>query len=567
MTDKVFPVYANAEKEVGASLERADGSLAEAKLYDMLHEQLPPDWSFIWGVQLGVHEYDFLVLVPGKGIVNVECKGYGYKHLPNHKFLWKNKKTGEDEIKDLMGQAAGAAKYYIEYLRRCLFGMGYQWGLMGYCVVFPLDEHENVVFSGLPIYRASDCDPRKKGLVKIIEESLDRAKDNLIRRFGVPNPALLSIENAERIWHFWMQNDDEVEHPRAIVKIDLQDFKSHMKNLLTVCQLDVMQWIEQASKRHILVEGTAGTGKSIIARYAAGKLEGENLYVCFNRLLAGYTKLILPENSHVKISHFHKLDELLLGTRLSLKKSKEEDDSSYWKRFDQEMLKAARNLPPTGRIKFDNIIVDEAQDLTEEQIRFLLRFCKTHGKFLLFSDLEQTLYPERLTADRLKKLLPDIEKRPLTVNLRNTKHVAAYCKGLMPTDSSVAKTEVILIGPEVVKKKISRENINKFLHDEVLSLYNPEDIAVLSPIHELLLYVTSACGTTFCGPDESNTKTEKNLVAWISGKNAWKSTTSSFKGLEAMAVVHLIPADYSYVDKLYVGGSRALHRLYVLEVE
>ena len=41
MTDKVFPVYTNAEKEVGASLERADGSFAEAKLYDMLRKQLP----------------------------------------------------------------------------------------------------------------------------------------------------------------------------------------------------------------------------------------------------------------------------------------------------------------------------------------------------------------------------------------------------------------------------------------------------------------------------------------------------------------------------------------------
>ena len=95
MTNNVFPLYENAEKEVGASIERADGSLAEARLYDMLRQQLPEDWSFLWGLQLGVHEYDFLVLVPGWGIVNVECKGYGYEHLPTHKFNWKNKITGK----------------------------------------------------------------------------------------------------------------------------------------------------------------------------------------------------------------------------------------------------------------------------------------------------------------------------------------------------------------------------------------------------------------------------------------------------------------------------------------
>ena len=75
MTEKAFPFHIDAIKERGASLAKADGSYAEALLYNMLREQLPPEWSFIAGVQLGAHEYDFLVMVPGRGIVNVECKG------------------------------------------------------------------------------------------------------------------------------------------------------------------------------------------------------------------------------------------------------------------------------------------------------------------------------------------------------------------------------------------------------------------------------------------------------------------------------------------------------------
>ena len=107
MTEKAFPFHIDAIKERGASLAKADGSYAEALLYNMLREQLPPEWSFIAGVQLGAHEYDFLVMVPGRGIVNVECKGHGYTFIgATNKFNWRNRDTGRDEVKDLIGQAA-----------------------------------------------------------------------------------------------------------------------------------------------------------------------------------------------------------------------------------------------------------------------------------------------------------------------------------------------------------------------------------------------------------------------------------------------------------------------------
>ena len=567
MTNNVFPLYENAEKEVAASIERADGSLAEARLYDMLRQQLPKDWSFLWGLQLGVHEYDFLVLVPGWGIVNVECKGYGYEHLPTHKFNWKNKITGKTELKDVMGQAAGAAKYYNEFLKKYLLGIGSHWGLMGYCVIFPLEEYEGVDFSGVPIYRASDCDPQKKGLKKIILESLSQAKSILKERFGIDKPALLSLENSTKVWDFWMQNNSETQYTRAYVKIDLQAFKDSMETMLTATQRFVMQEIKNSTERHILVEGTAGTGKSILAKFLAESLEGENLYVCFNKLLAQYTKLTFPDGTNTTISHFHKLDEILLGEKLEIEKDDGESDAAYWERFDKEMLTLARKLPPTERRNFDNIIVDEAQDLTETQIRFLLRFCKTKGKFLLFADSEQTLYPNRITMERLEKLFPGIKSQSLPTNLRNTKHIAKYCQDLMPDDSALSKTIALLYGPEIVREKIKKEDINSFLRNKILSIYNPGDIAVLSPLRDLLLNVNSASGVTFCGPDNSSNKTEKNLVAWLDGKYAWKSTTSSFKGLEAMAIVHLVPVGYSQNSQLYVGGSRAIRHLFIVEVE
>ena len=202
MTNNVFPLYLDAVKERAASLESADGSFAEATLYNKLREQLPESWSLIWGVQLGAHEYDFLILVPGRGIVNMECKGHGYEFIgATNKFNWYNREKGRWEVKDLIGQASSARNYYLRYLQDALFGRGYQWGVMAYCIVFPLDEMPGINLKVLPIYRMSDCLPENKGLKRIVLEALDFA-ENMLKARGIREPAQLSQADAATIWNY-----------------------------------------------------------------------------------------------------------------------------------------------------------------------------------------------------------------------------------------------------------------------------------------------------------------------------------------------------------------------------
>ena len=72
---------------------------------------------------------------------------------------------------------------------------------------------------------------------------------------------------------------------------------------------------------------------------------------------------------------------------------------------------------------------------------------------------------------------------------------------------------------------------------------------------------------SFYGPDENLNKTEKNLKAWTENRCAWKSTTHSFKGLEAMAVVHILPQTYSSNAIRYVGASRATFQLFLITIK
>ena len=297
-TRHAFPFYNDAIEDTRASLANADGKYAEATLYNMLREQLPEDWSFIWGVHLGAHEYDFLVLVPGKGIVNVECKGRGYSVIgATNKFSFYNRETQRSEEKDILGQAAKAQRYYIKYLRDALFGC--TWGLCGYCVAFPLDEFSGVNFRGVPIYRQSDC----SDLVKIINDALDSAKFKLKNEFGVLEPALLSYYNAQRVWDFWTQQENRDAHTYELVTQNLDGYRRQLNNLLSSSQLQVLNGIVGNNQGQHLVEGTAGTGKTFLAMATAKRTEGEVLFLCFNKVLAANLMVTSPQNT-LEFTHF-----------------------------------------------------------------------------------------------------------------------------------------------------------------------------------------------------------------------------------------------------------------------
>lgn len=564
MTENAFPFHVDAIKERGASLAKADGSYAEALLYNMLREQLPPEWSFIAGVQLGAHEYDFLVMVPGRGIVNVECKGHGYSFIgATNKFLWHNRNSGKDEVKDLIGQASSARNYYLSYLADALFGRGYRWGIMAYCLVFPLDEMPGINLKSLPIYRHSDCLPENKGLEKIIIESLDFSERQLMA-IGVRHPAQLSEENAVTIWRFWTQIEDRSTYAFSAVKLDLDNYREQMRNLLTASQQGVLQTILDPLNLRIFVEGTAGTGKTFLAMSAASELRGRVLYVCFNKVLARYVHSIMPQRQDLTITHFHKFSDAVLGRSISVERHKDEVESDFWKRMDETLLLEIKKLKPGTYPLFDAIIVDEAQDLTRTQLKCLMRLCNSRGgKVVLFSDAEQNIYRDRLNEESLRGIFRELKVQRLSVNLRNPKPVVEYCRKLVPTERDV---HIVLNGPAIVHREMKKVEVTDFLKNEVFSRYNPRDVAVISPETDLLFGIKTGTEVSFYGPDDNMRKTEKNLMAWNENRCAWRSTTHAFKGLEAMAVVHLLPQSYTSEAIKYVGASRATFQLYLITI-
>ena len=273
---------------------------------------------------------------------------------------------------------------------------------------------------------------------------------------------------------------------------------------------------------------------------------------------------LMPDRRDLVITHFHKFGDVVLGRPLQAKRQEDEQEADFWKRMDETLLAEVKKLKPGTYPLFDAIIVDEAQDLTRTQLKCLMRFCNSRGgKVILFSDAEQNIYRDRLNEDALRGIFRELKVQRLSVNLRNPKPVVEYCRKLVPAERDV---QIVLNGPAIMHRELKKDEINAFLKDEVFAHYNPRDVAVISPEAKLLDGLQTGTATSFYGPDDSLSKTEKNLKAWNENRCAWKSTTHAFKGLEVMAVVHILPQTYSSDAIKYVGGSRATFQLFLISI-
>ena len=60
------------------------GAVGERLLYRSLRDHLPGDWCVIWNRRIANnnanHQYDFIILVPGQGVLILDAKGHGYQY-------------------------------------------------------------------------------------------------------------------------------------------------------------------------------------------------------------------------------------------------------------------------------------------------------------------------------------------------------------------------------------------------------------------------------------------------------------------------------------------------------
>ena len=206
-----------------------------------------------------------------------------------------------------------------------------------------------------------------------------------------------------------------------------------LKKVFTQHQLYVYNHMKNNSQ--LLIEGPSGTGKTLLAIEAA-KQANENkrrsLFLCFNALLGDHLKRELSEFEHIEA--FTKLEffKKLIGDKGKIEK----DENLYFKNLTKLVLEwLIKNENEFS--KFDQIILDEAQDILDEEtidiFDLILKGGIKNGRFAFFGDFDfqNVQNRELINIEKFKKNYKPVFTT-LNENCRNMPDMIAtakfYCK-------------------------------------------------------------------------------------------------------------------------------------------
>ena len=510
-------------------------------------------------------EIDFIVVVPGKGIICLEVKG-GKKILLEDGKWYREDLNGKKPLhKNPFDQVEQATRTLRENLDERFMSEGFPEPrcVVGHLVVFPQAEcPESPRFKRWEVIDRNNIENIHLSITKGMRSWYDRLKKT----------EHMSSEERKRIEDFlilYFNSDRAVKKNIWIKESEDELLKLTQKQYQA---LDMLKCNERC-----LFLGAAGTGKTMLAVKSAlnASQEGKNvLLVCYNSLLSQWLVEQTEEHETIVTGTLHKVvKDLIEKTEYRdkfLEETKYEDNKD--KLFNETYLEyGLLALEELGEPLFDLIVLDEAQDLVfQESVMIFLEDAVCgglrNGNWAFFGDFShQNIYSDK--QDKLKN--PSVVLKsycehfatypPLMENCRNTKNIAKETYLLSELEDPPSMLYKEDDGLEVdynywsgfedladrLEKKIKHLN-----QQEGVSL---EDIVILSS-DRLLDCVKKIRG--FSLEDVSC-----NLNAGRRRKVVKYSTIHSFKGLESSVIIVVAGREEVFGDHsqslLYVSMSRA----------
>ena len=333
---------------------------------------------------------------------------------------------------------------------------------------------------------------------------------------------------------------------------------------LTSEQAQLMQAL--ALNKHLLIEGNAGTGKTLLAvdfakkKAASGK---KVLFLTYNKNLANNVIRQVDTIENLKVINIH----ALFGEYVAVDvKKMQENPNVYFSEILPEIFYeylSELSDEELERIKYDLIIMDEGQDILKPLYLYsldtLLRGGFANGDWAVFYDEKQNIYnPDYNDGMEILRGYNCTEFK-LFVNCRNTVQIGTYSSKI----SGIDLGEFIRENGEEVqnisyeddddfKKKIT--GILKNLRKEKVDI---RDVVFLAPKK----YKNSKVAQAGIEVNEigDNFDSSKELPVY--------ATIQGFKGLDSKIV---ILTDVEYIRKenlssfLYIAGTRARTLLYIV---
>ena len=373
------------------------------------------NWKVLHSFDLPEHirqlegEIDFLILIPGQGIICLEVKSHD--RISRNEFgEWEmgTKKEARGPFKQ-----ASEAMHSLRTTRLKSIKSGIP---MISAVAFT-----EVVFNE----PAVEWEPWQ------VLDSQDfgdlKLRDALLHICTSMRHKFSTVETAR--WFTPGTPEPTEDTVRSIVQILRPHFEvfqtpsERLKNIdqeileFTQQQFDALDQMEY--NKSVLFDGPAGTGKTVLAIEAVRRASNQGkkvLYLCFNKRLSMTVSQSVGQLENVQVSTFHSLLQKIAGLK---------PDDKNLKNFFEVALprEALRVIGDSEFEKFDVVVVDEFQDLARDNfvpvIRQLCKSTDEEAREFFFGDFaEQTIFGNAANARQNRDKL-GIPTFRLTKNCRN----------------------------------------------------------------------------------------------------------------------------------------------------
>jgi hypothetical protein len=514
-------------------------------------------------------EIDF-VLLSGKGIFVLEVKG---GRISREGGVWRfaDRYGAITEKSESPFDQAGGAMFALEEDIRRHFHNDDRFSrlLFGFGVMFP-DIVFNVTGTEADYRQVYDARDRREPITRFVDRLAAYWREcDSYNRFAPTEKHIETLVD-------FLRGDFDLVPPLTIqAEAIAEQILSLEKE-----QYAVLDTLDHLPRPRIIIQGGAGTGKTLLAVEAtkreARKPGSDVLLLCYNRLLATFLESKLNtgirEGGKVTVrSIYSLLNEVIESSSLAkaFKRKCEMADQTtiYRKLFPEYSILA---LIETKVTPFRTLIVDEAQDIMKQELLDALDyfveggleaghwcfFCDTNNQASVFGIFDRAA---------LFRLMSFGQVIILPTNRRNTKPIAEETAMLsLPAVRSTAIVDGIPVRYGWFEKPDAQSSaLTRILRQLLSEGIAPSRITVLSPRK-----AEDCCASSVTEPP----------VVLLDEQNIWEVATglchsisycsvSSFKGLENDFIVL---TDIENLDSgwwksvMYVGMSRARIGLYLL---
>lgn len=487
------------------------------------------------------YEADFIVITPDRGFIVLEVKNWSdfipaREHPSTNDWQLNTKQEGCVRKKSPAAQADDAKRYIYDLLLRrtvveekCAPGDRY----------IKMVEHRSAVV----MYAQT----REQ-----LRELLHEDDETYICRDELESENL-----KKRILSYFKNTNPKYRYqynPRAILgalvpalefQMSFSEWSDYMEK--AAAPINELLPMLEGSTADILVEGCAGSGKTIMASREARRLAecypGKRvLFLCYNGFMASY--LLHLSGMKDADGSPRNLDVMTLDKLC-------QNLSGQHKFFCSNDLNFKKTKELAGKItkRYDYVFVDEGQDFKQEWWLLPKALCSENGRFYVFMDGNQNLYMKARGVEPGSLSLPIHIK--LSKNLRNTDKIANYSACMLPEGGHIVPLGVTLCAEVQVEKHLSSSvararKVQTLIEKLEKAGVNRADIVVLSPWQQTnpessLQYLTTEidCRRSKDGNLESP---REHFERWIesqrhSNANVFGETIKGFKGLEARYVI------------------------------